>query len=529
MMSTEAIGPRLIGRIMRGKLKSITRFCRPVLLCVLVLGSGLPVARASGELERNHARGLAAFYRGDNAAALEIFNAAVSADADDYESLYYLGLSYGRMGDFEGAAKALAEVVAQNADFERARAEYGYSLLQLGRFVECIEVLEKEPGLEPGDRLNLGLAQLRSAAMVDAKTTFALLESAPSAIARQAVFYTAVADYRMGDLDAASKGFDSIVKGRASDSLAAESGRYLELIAGASGGAAVAQPERAQQASPLSLYARLIFEYDSNVNLIPKSRQLQQSLGVNERGDGRTDLSAGINYGITTDNKLSLSLGYEIFQSLHFSITEANIEDHRIHAQVSRNGDVWGFGLAASYDYFLSQTSSLLREAALRPWLSFKEGDRAQTLLYYRARSRQFFPNAARQLEGYNHVIGVQRYQFFGSNDRYVVGGYRWERGDTGAGADRPFAFSGHRVRLGVGWPLTNTIKGSAAYSYKFEDYDSASNGREDKRHEFNMQVRWKMSEHFNLVGGYVAQIIDSNQSAFQYDRHIGSLEVEVR
>jgi hypothetical protein len=109
----------------------------------------------------------------------------------------------------------------------------------------------------------------------------------------------------------------------------------------------------------------------------------------------------------------------------------------------------------------------------------------------------------------------------------------------------RSFAYDGNEVNGGAGWTFPLGLVAEGSYSYRHESYagESALEGtlspqatppgtgskRRDNEHQVLFALHKALSNHLSVIASYLGDFNNSNDSRFAYDRHIGSLALEVR
>jgi hypothetical protein len=213
-----------------------------------------------------------------------------------------------------------------------------------------------------------------------------------------------------------------------------------------------------------------------------------------------------------------------------------------------RVGD-FRMGFLGRYDYYLLDFGDFLQEVTAYPWSAYVFPG-GQTEVFFRFRYRDFRDADFQIRDAYNFSPGIRQVIEVVDPERYVYFGYRYDREDpTRSGLEltpdgqlvRPdaFAYDGHEADVGVSWLLPWDVTGEAAYAYRHERYDDDSEQpstaiifrerRLDDEHHFTVVASREFLEFLRLRLAYFGTINDSNQNEFQYDRHIGSIALEVR
>jgi tetratricopeptide (TPR) repeat protein len=456
------------------------------------LVSTLLLAGTAGANERSGrlvATGLAELEAGRLGAAHATFGEAVAADPADAQALFYRGLAAGRAGDFASAATDLAQAVERDPNLSQAGLELGYALYRLGRYEEASRWLAQAPD----------------------DTRFA----GPASL------FLGICRMQTGDAEGARRALEEAAT--KDPALQPRARYYLERIDEGFG---------VSETRPYEFYGMVGFDYDSNVGLAPSDDAIDQALGIGDQEDGRANLEVGGRYHAVRTDDLQVSLGYELFQSLHFDLTSFNIQDHRVAAQMAwQPRETFTVGVATRYDYYLRETDRFLQEILTAPWIRIPLGALGETDIYYRYRSRDYLENVFDDtLDGANHAAGLRHAYYFGARDRYVAAGYRFDREDINESAGDRFRYDGQEGQAEFGWTLPWQARAALAYAYRFENYtDGQSNGREDDQHGITVALYRAVGEYLMVRASYQGTINDSNQPVFEYDGHVGSLALEMR
>lgn len=480
-------------------------------------------ASASEQSRRLSARGLVEFHAQRYSQALDFFERAVDADSSDPYALYYRGVTRARLGNVTGAIADLRAVVKKWVTFRQAQLELGIALVQGGEYREAITWLEQAQAAKQLDgraSLFLGIAQLRVGDLEVARRNFERAATRDPSLTLSARYYEGVVAYREGKWAQAEDHFDYVNTASPNSDMGREAATFLSLL-------------RNEQLKTLVVYGALGFEYDSNVVLAPSNEALknatESALGISNQADGRGTINAGGVYVPWSNDWGQLALGYDFYQSLHIDLTEFNLQDHRPSVQLIANAGPVEFGLLGRYDYYFLETDSFLQEGNGLPWVAVPEGDIGRTEVFYRVRRRDFFKQDFRLLDAFNHSTGVRQLLYLGSSERYVAIGYRFDSEQPTRSDGEVFAYDGNEGNIGIAWVFPAAIRAEASYAYRYEDYAAASNGRHDNEQQFVVVIRKDLGAHFDLMAGYFGTLNDSNKALFDYDRHIGSLALEVR
>lgn len=466
------------------------------------------------------------FHAGRYPAAIELLDQALDADPANVEALYYRGVSHNRLGQHEAGAADLRQALARKPGMAAAALELGQALYGLEEYDEARRWLDRAaevPLFAGRAHFYLGLVDLRTERYESADTNFGRAAQADPSLRASARYYQGVARYRADDLEAAELAFNEVLDIDPSLAVASQSAAFLRRI-------------REGKPRKYGFFGSAGFDYDTNVRLEPDQAGL---VNAGDPADGRAVLTLGGWYVPVQTDRFELSLGYGFFQSLHFDLDANNLMGHRASVGVASNVGRVEYGLTGRFDYYLSplrinaggtssgSLASFSTDGRVQPWLSVPS-ILGETELFYRYRSRDYYNEGiGTTQDGDNNAFGLRQYYPLGQRG-FVLAGYRFDSEDKSNDAGAPFQYDGHRVEAGVGWQFPLAIYANAGYAYKHEKYGAASLGRRDDEHDLSFVLRRPIASHINLVGGYYGKFHDSTQNVFEYDRHIGSVALEL-
>jgi tetratricopeptide (TPR) repeat protein len=509
-----------------------------VVVVVLLCAAGV---QASEQSKRLHARGLVEFHAEHYQVALQLFEQAIAADPDDVYSVYYRAVTKARLNDRAGAIADLQSALKTKPDFDEAALELGVALVESGKFQDSLRWLEQArntPDLYAQASLFVGVAYLRLGEYAKARSYLTHAATRDEKIMPTARYYSGIADYQQGRLDSAEANFNYVLSTRPDSQIATESKAFLQRVAQA-------------RSEVLELYGAVGFQYDSNVILAPTtdaaSGTALKEAGVSNQADGRVTINAGAAYMLGRTDWGRLVVGYEFYQSLHFTLHDFNLQDHQ--ANVDFDGEIGPFryGVFGRYDYYLLKTDDFLREGTLTPRVGLPEGDVGYTEINFRVRRRDFLTSEFQIRDAINYSPSLTQLFFLGSRERYLLLRYQFDQEDTTQGTKgKAFAYDGNQIGWGLAWTFPYDISGQFEYDFRHEAYPQevfdtvVSGDRKDAEHLIILVARKKLSEHLSLNAGYFAQLNNSNriaffpesanpQKLFDYERHIASLSLEVR
>ena len=496
---------------------------RRLLVAVVLSALVLPVvAEASQESRQLQALGLVEFHAGRYSKALELFDKAVAADADDVYSRYYRGVTRSRLGDLNGAISDLRAVLAAQPDLDAAALDLGGALVQTGKYRDAIPPLiqaQRSREFDAQASLFLGIAQLRLNDIEAARANFARAAARDPALKIPATYYEGVANYRQGYTDSAIEHFTEV----ANSSPNSEMGRQATVFL-----AKIQQLER----PAFEGYGRLGFQYDTNVVLAPGGNVIVPGISHQSSGGATIDLNG--TYAVWRGEDAELLLGYEFFQSVYFDLADFDLADNGPNIQLVGTAELFDYGIAGRYDYYLLAGNNFLQEASAFPWIGIPESNWGRTEVFFRMRRRDFLDPSFEVRDGFNYATGFQQYYYLKAPNDFVSVGYRFDSEQPLAARAQQnanqYAYNGHEISVGFGWLFPYDISSFAGYSYHRERYSvGASDGRRDEDHQATVLVSRPINEYLTVTGAFFGDFNSSINPLYNYTREIGSIALVVR
>lgn len=516
------------------------------LVGVWLLGLVATAAGAAEPVESTYTRGLASYHAGQFADAIDKFDDVLRADPERVGALYYRGLAKAQMERYGEAIPDLESAGRSQPDLPVAES-LGRCYFETGQRAEAKTWLQKAIGQRPpgaAASLLLGIIAYEEGDLPEAERRLAAAEVGAPNLKGSVAYYRGMIAAQQGRREDARARF--VVAQSAADPAVARaaSGRLQSL--GERPAPVAAVPRLGVPGLSASAFAG--FEYDSNVVL----QDIDVSTG---KSDGRFVLGAGGIYQAIRGDQIRWNVGYDIYQSLHFDLSDFNLQGHTLRTDLEF-GDSWIVpGIDAQYAFYLIEDRTYFQELLGSPFLLIDEMGIGQVELYYRIRGRDYLSkpfNPAR--DATNHAIGFRQVFFLGAADQTVDVGYQFDREDPESSrSGREFDYSGNQVDIGVRWPIPGIAGIELRYGFRNEDYTHGNSraevevvqrpggvveerrlNRRDDLHWVLVAVTRDLTDRVYARLGYIGQFNDSNivnvagDEFFGYDRHIVSATLGV-
>jgi len=474
------------------------------------------------------------------AQAIAVFDEILRERPEHAGALYYRGLARARQGELDGAIADLQKAGRLDPALP-VSLDLGFLYFQKGDRGKARSWLEKAAAeTPPGSRakLLLGILAFEEGSLDEAMELFQQAASTDPDIAPTAEYYRGVIAAKKGRTEEARASF-ARARESEDEAIARAARGYLQTLV--SERAPMPSPARVVP-GPLSLYAFAGFEYDSNVFL-------EDTPIIPEKSDGRFVLGLGAAYRALESTPVNLALGYDLYQSVHFDLTEQNLQGHTGWATIEFGDGPLSGGVDGAYSFYLIEDRTYFQEILGSPFLALAERDLGQLEVYYRARGRDYLGkpfDPAR--DAINHAAGVRQTFYLGDTDRTLDVGYQHDREDPESRqSGRDFEYSGNEVDVGLRWRLDQLGQIELRYGFRNEDYANFNsrgieflllpNGtvvqtrreRRDDAHWVAAIVSRALGPHVYVQVAYLGRLNDSNIEVFDYDRHIVSTTIGLR
>lgn len=498
------------------------RYWRAIGVAWLALAIAAP-GLANTRSQQLVARALVPFQAQRWQEAQELLSEALRADPDDGIAAYYRGLAAARLGQRAAAISDIERALALDPSLKPALLDLGILYFDSGQYPAAQQWLERayqQPDTRFSAALYLGVTRLR---LGDAAGAVTYLRDAGKdpALRQTAQYYEAVALLRDGQRSEGKALLQQVETGPAEAQTTLIAKQYL-----AGGGTTVVAAEE----KPWSVHANAGFGYDSNVSLIPSSSAAQVGLDTDGEMDGLFRVGLGGDYTIADGDIGSAQMGYDFYQSVHFSTPRYDLQSNRVHLTLATpvRDQLWQAGVAGVYDFYLLDYQSFYQTGRGTPFVNVFQGDIGATQAYYTFGGQDFFRGPFDPFrDSYINRVGLRQMFLLGAVDRFMSMGYAWDNFDPLSRDGTDFAYSDNIFDLGLDFPVFDFAHGQLAYLLDFQNYEHP-NSRTDyrkRRHDVQNQFVVHLTHSFNDMLAadlaYLGVSNHSNISDFEYDRNI--------
>ncbi len=502
------------------------------------MATAWPTAAAANSRSRAlYAKGLVPFHAQRWEEALRLFDAAVQEDAQDALATYYRGLSAARLGLIKEATRDIDRAAQLRPDLPGAALDLGILHFEAEAYADAEDWLQRAYQ-QPRDRfaaaLFLGLSRFRRGDDAGARTFFEEAARDP-AVRASAQYYGALARLRLGQTDEARHLLEQVPAEQPDSEIGQAARQYLETVPAARWEAGA--PEGGE--APWVLHGTVGFAYDSNVVLAPDDAAIKDSRSISRESDGRAVVAFGGRYRLLDTASVVGNLSYDLSQSVHFRLTDFDLQGHRVRLDVATRPARLQYGLTGLYDFYALDYRSFFHEGIGTPWATLFEGQVSATQVYYSFRSRDFFREPFDPFrDSFNQAVGLRQFFLLGEVGRVLSIGYQLDDEDPISTSGNDFEYVGHQFDANVAFGLRDWTRGVVGYLLRFEDYQFRNSRtgtgprfgvrRHDKEHQLVVHFDRPLVPHLSANLEYFGTLNDSNIPAFEYDRHVVSLGVRL-
>ena len=474
-----------------------------LLFCNLVAVTTFTVF-ASQEADFEYTLGVQAIDLQDYAKAVRHFQTVVQLKPDFFDGRYYLAYSLAKVGKGEEALAKLEELLREKPEDHRLLLESAITALDIDQPHRALTPLQHAIQKYSDDwvfHYYLGLAYFKMNQYDKSVATLEQVARHDKELMPAAWYFAGAALAKQGQTGFAIEKLEN-VKVAALGSIYAQ--KADELIQALEGGG--------QVASKIMVSTTLGVQYDSNVILEP------DALEISDESDWRGVAILGLRLPVRQFN-----FSYSFYQSLHIDLRSFNVQSHSLGADWQRPVDYYGVPLKVgvrtkgSVTFLSSDLNFFSHNQTLEPYLIAKWNKYYQASLTLLLQYEDFRrSDEIRDNFGYglamSHLLSP-----FGPGMLFGVKG-RTQFEDADAEFDL-FRFKGDLVLALVKGRLHLDLLASYAKEY----YARSSTNRDDNRLTGNANIGYRLKKsRFNA--GYIYIFNNSNVAAFEYKRHIYSL-----
>lgn len=486
------------------------RMASHILLLIILSTVFANISFASTRSEMFRTQAVLDLYDAKHELALQKLNLAVEDDPEDFTSVYYRGIVYSRMGNFEKAIEDIGNAMKNGAGFEGLHFELGYAYYLQKDLNQSRSALEKAELTYPDHapaKYYLGLVYYQQQEFLKG---IPLLEKA----ADLDPTFGASSAYLVGD---------SYVKTRqlkkAKVVLAKALEDYPDSVYYNSTKTLLESINKEDSGKkPFSLELQLGYAYDDNVGLFPDD----QILAPGEKtSDDRFFISADARYKLVNSNGRLVRIGYKLGQSRHSDLSAYDVLSHVLSMDMREKRQSYTWGLRYEYSQADLDGNDFQEAQTLMPNLMLNHGSTNLSLITFQMRDVDYLLPGLGGRSNYKYELLYRYYWLQGANarDKYYVGG-RLAQEDA---ADDEFNSQSWLVEAGTEQKLS-VGEFSTYILHSVKDYSDSLSSREDEHTEIVAKYELPFAQNFDVIASALYADNPSTESVYEYDRFVTTL-----
>jgi len=456
--------------------------------------------------------------------AVKVFQDAVQKQPDSSLASYYLGLTYKRMENYVEAKKYLLQSLNLKPKIVGALIELIDLLYRIDEYDEAkkwIKIAEDE-GIRPAQSKFLkGLTCQKSGEYEEAVQAFKDAADLDDRLKQSANYQIGVCYLRMKNLDQAKDIFKEAFALDPNSEIGNYANRYIDAI------------DRKQEVQrPFHFSARTAFEYDSNVVLQPDNTAV--ITGVSDKDDTREVYDIKGDYTFRTeDNFASLKTGYNFHVSKENDLGRYDVVANSFNAQGNLSYEKVLVTFPVNYNHNIVDDKNYLSTvtAGNVDNIMVTTTQMAQIGALYKYNDYLRAPFIEDEGRSGNELFAIAGwYWFFNQNKGFVNIRYTMDR-NWADGTN--WEYWGHKVGLGVLYPITDKFKASIMNEIFFQDFDNKNTlfdkYRTDQTYSICPGISYEVMKNFEIQFNYTYVNERSTVNIYQYDRHVVSIGAEFK
>lgn len=302
----------------------------------------------------------------------------------------------------------------------------------------------------------------------------------------------------------------------------------------------VREKERYKVSKSWEIFGSTGYQYDSNVIIEPNDKGAG---GTADQNAGRYYLNLGGTDKWLERGKFTSKAGYQLYQSLHddgldeFNFTSQEFSiDNQYRTKQWGKEVTWGLRYELPWGFLNGNLFSFGNEIVVSMRIRLTKNTRTE--IYHRYSHFEYGPDGRdagiTSRDGEYNVTGILHRHYFSNFSRYVFAGYQIESGAT---EGNNFDHVGHDIRLGFHTPLIwglvfdalGQLSVANYYHYSAEFSLAEPLARRDNDWTLFFSLTYPLSVHWSVRASYRYENANNRNDFFQYDRHIGGLELRFR
>jgi tetratricopeptide (TPR) repeat protein len=460
--------------------------------------------------------GVFAYEDGDLAAAEKYFKAALKSNPNDAFYNHYMGRTYMKMERYEDALNYLNKAWGQNPEISGLGYDLGYLHYKQGNYLDAITLFRDTAKKEPSNVLAIyyaGMSLFKEQQYREALDYLLSASELSPSVKANGYYYAGICYKEMGDLDKALEKMTYARDNTKSQSLMESASNWIFAI-----------NKQKRETTPYSLYFRLGYQFDDNVQLDP----VDQDLYTNEDDSLAVGYLSG-RYDILDESDLTMGVGYSHYQTMHNDLDTYDLMGSAVDLYATYKSGPFTYGFRYIPTYYWLDSDSYLRSHQLRPEIAWEVNRNLTARFSYRYYQNTYFQDSNKDSD--TNEIYADIFRNLGKEDAYVNAALAYEINT----ADHPDEdFTQIKLKAAVSYPLPQDFTVLLLGKYYDQSYDNVDSyygvTRKDAKYNLTLTLSHPIFfDWMSVAGTYSYTNNDSNINDYQYERTVVGLSLSAK
>lgn len=460
--------------------------------------------------------GVFAYQDGDFAEAEKNLQKALQSSPDDPFYNHFMGRTYLKLERYDEAYSHLNHAWNINPSISGLAYDMGYVNYQIGDFAKASGFFKGAAKQDPSDVLALyygGVSLFKEQKYREALDYLSRASDMSPSVKANGYYYAGICYKETGDLNSALEKMTYARDNATSQSLMESASNWIDAI-----------NKQIRETAPYSLYFKLGYQFDDNVQLDP----VDQDLYADEVDSLAVAYLSG-RYDILDDSDLTMGVGYSHYQTMHNDLDTYDLMGSAVDIYATYKSDPFTYGIRYIPTYYWLDSDSYLRIHQLRPELSWRINRNLTTRVSYRYSQNTYFQGHNKDSD--THEIYMDVYRDLNKEDAYVNAAAAYEI-NTADHPDEDYTQIKLKAALSypIPWDFTILFMGKY-YDQSYDNVDTYYGvARKDAKYNLSLTLSHRIFfDWMSVMGTYSYTNNDSNINDYQYERTVIGLSLAAR
>lgn len=460
--------------------------------------------------------GVFAYEDGDFAAAEKNLKKALQSNPDDPFYNHYMGRTYMKLERYDEAFSHLNRAWAGNPEISGLAYDMGYVNYKNGDYAKASALFKDAAKKDPADVLAhyyAGISLFKEQKYQEALDYLLRAADMSPSIKANGYYYAGICYREAGDLNNALKKMTYARDNTTSQSLMESASNWIYAI-----------NKQKRETTPYSLYFKLGYQFDDNVQLDP----LDQDLYTNEDDSLAAAYLSG-RYDVIDESDLTMGVGYSHYQTMHNELDNYDLMGSAVDIYATYTSEPFTYGLRYIPSYYWLDSDSYLRSHQIRPEISWEVNRNLTTRFSYRYSQNTYFQDSNKDSD--TNEIYIDIYRSLKKEDAYVNAALAYE---INAANHPDEDYTQIKLKAALSHPLPQDFTILLMGKYYDQSYDNVDTyynvARKDAKYNLSITLSHRIFyDWMSVMGTYSYTNNDSNINNYQYERTVIGLSLAAK